>query len=416
MKQIYTYKYRIYPTEEQKVIFAKHFGCCRFVYNYFLNREKEFYLNNKEDIESKRIKGHNTAFDNLKVLTQLKKQEEFSWLNDVGAHSLGLALKNLEIAYSNFFKKRARFPKFKKKTHYQSYNIDNLTLYIKNEKLHIPKIKDGIKIVVHRPLEGKILNGTISKTADERYFISITVEKEIVQLPEKTKKIGIDLGIKDFAVISDGSKIANPHFKKQEVNKLKKLQRASSRKSKDSHRREKCRIKIARLNASITNKKNDLLHKLSSKLINENQVICLEDLNVKGMVKNHRLAESISECSWYEFVRQLDYKAKWYGRTVVKIDRFFPSSKTCSNCGFIKESLNLSERTWTCPKCGITHDRDMNASKNILKQGLNSLSFGTNEYSRGDEVNLKSTESGIKYRLRSDEKEEKRLSPVSLKP
>lgn len=416
MKQIYTYKYRIYPTEEQKVIFAKHFGCCRFVYNYFLNREKEFYLNNKEDIESKRIKGHNTAFDNLKVLTQLKKQEEFSWLKEVGSHSLGIALKNLEFAYSNFFKKKAKFPKFKKKTHYQSYNIDNLTLYIKNEKLHIPKIKDGIKIVVHRPLEGKILNGTISKTADERYFISITVEKEIVQLPEKTKKIGIDLGIKDFAVISDGSKIANPHFKKQEVNKLKKLQRASSRKSKDSHRREKCRIKIARLNASITNKKNDLLHKLSSKLINENQVICLEDLNVKGMVKNHRLAESISECSWCEFVRQLDYKAKWYGRTVVKIDRFFPSSKTCSNCGFIKESLNLSERTWTCPKCETTHDRDMNASKNILKQGLNSLSFGTNEYSRGDEVNLKSTESGIKYRLRSDEKEEKRLSPVSLKP
>ena len=409
MKQNYTYKYRIYPTEEQKVIFAKHFGCCRFVYNYFLNREKEFYLNNKEDIESKRIKGHNTAFDNQKVLTQLKKQEEFSWLKEVGSHSLELALKNLEIAYSNFFKKKAKFPKFKKKTHYQSYNIDNLTLYIKNEKLHIPKIKDGIKIVVHRPLEGKILNGTISKTADERYFISITVEKEIVQLPEKTKKIGIDLGIKDFAVISDGSKIANPHFKKQEVNKLKKLQRASSRKSKDSHRREKCRIKLARLNASITNKKNDFLHKLSSKLINENQVICLEDLNVKGMVKNHRLAESISECSWYEFVRQLDYKAKWYGRAVVKIDRFFPSSKTCSNCGFIKESLNLSERTWTCPKCGITHDRDMNASKNILKQGLNSLSFGTNEYSRGDEVNLKSTESGFKYRLRSDEKEEKRL-------
>lgn len=416
MKQNYTYKYRIYPTEEQKVTFAKHFGCCRFVYNYFLNREKEFYLNNKEDIESKRIKGHNTAFDNLKVLTQLKKQKEFSWLNEVASHSLGIALKNLEVAYSNFFKKRAKFPKFKKKTHYQSYNIDNGTLYIKNEKLHIPKIRDGIKIVVHRPLEGKILNGTISKTADERYFISITVEKEICKLPEKTNKIGIDLGIKDFAVISDGSKISNPHFKKKEVNKLKKLQRALSRKSKDSHRREKCRVKLAKLNTSITNRKNDFLYKLSSKLINENQVICLESLNVKGMVKNHRLAESISECSWYEFVRQLDYKAKWYGRTVVKIDRFFPSSKTCSNCGFIKESLNLSERTWTCPKCGTIHDRDMNASKNILKQGLNSLSFGTNEYSRGDEVNLKSTESGIKYRLRSDEKEEKRTNPVSLKP
>ena len=405
MIQNYTYKYRIYPTEEQKVIFSKHFGCCRFVYNYFLNREKEFYLNNKEDIESKRIKGHNTAFDNLKVLTQMKKQEEFSWLKEVGSHSLGIALKNLEIAYNNFFKKRAKFPKFKKKSYRQSYNIDNLTLYIKNGRVYIPKIKDGVKIVEHRPLEGKILNGTISKTADERYFISITVEKEIDILPEETNKIGIDLGVKDCAAISNGVKIQNPHFKKKEVKKLKKLQRALSRKKKDSRRREKCRIKLARKQSKIVNKKKDFLHKLSSKLINENQVICLEDLNVKGMIKNHCLADSISECSWFEFVRQLEYKANWYGRTIVKIDRFFPSSKTCSNCGFIKETLNLSERKWTCPKCGSELDRDINAAKNILKQGLNSLSFGTNEYSRGDEVNLESTKSGRKYRRRNDEKE-----------
>lgn len=408
MIQNYTYKYRIYPTEEQKVIFSKHFGCCRFVYNYFLNREKEFYLNNKEDIESKRIKGHNTAFDNQKVLTQMKKQEEFSWLKEVGSHSLGIALKNLEIAYNNFFKKRAKFPKFKKKSYRQSYNIDNLTLYIKNGRVYIPKIKDGVKIVEHRPLEGKILNGTISKTADERYFISISVEKEIDVLSEETNKIGIDLGVKDFAAISNGVKVQNPHFKKKEVKKLKKLQRALSRKKKDSRRREKCRIKFARLNASVNNKKNDFLHKLSSKLINENQVICLEDLNVKGMLKNHKLAESISECSWYKFVRQLEYKANWYGRTVVKIDRFFPSSKTCFNCEFIKETLNLSERKWTCPKCGSELDRDINAAKNILKQGLNSLSFGTNEYSRGDEINLESTISGRKYRRRSDEKEDNR--------
>ena len=406
MIQNYTYKYRIYPTEQQKEIFAKHFGCCRFVYNYFLNKEKEYYLNNKEDIEAKRIKRHNTNFDNQKILTQMKKQEEFSWLKDVSLHSLQLSLKNLESAYSNFFKKRANFPKFKKKSHAQSYNIDNLTLYIKGDRVFIPKVRGGVKIMEHRPLEGKILNGTIFKTADGKYFILIAVEKEIKKLDENSNKIGLDLGIKDFAAISDGSKISNPHFKKKEVKKLKKLQRALSRKKKGSRRREKCRIKLARLNASINNKKNDFLHKLSSKLINENQVICLEDLNVKGMVKNHRLAESISECSWFEFVRQLEYKAKWYGRTVVKIDRFFPSSKTCSNCGFIKESLNLSERKWTCPRCEMEHDRDLNASKNILKQGLNSLSFGTNEYSRGDEVNLKSTKSGQKYRLRSDEKEE----------
>ena len=408
MTQNYTYKYRIYPTEEQKVIFSKHFGCCRFVYNYFLNREKEFYLNNKEDIESKRIKGHNTAFDNQKILIQLKNQEEFSWLKEVGSHSLGITLKNLEIAYNNFFKKRAKFPKFKKKSHYQSYNIDNLTLYIEEGRVYIPKIKDGVKIVEHRPLKGKILNGTISKTADEHYFIAITVEKEIEELPVETNKIGIDLGIKDFAVISNGSKISNPNFKKKEVKKLKKLQRVLSRKKKDSQRREKSRIKLARLNASINNKKNDFLHKLSSKLIHENQVICLEDLNIKGMVKNHKLAESISACSWFEFSRQLEYKGRWYGRTVIKIDRFFPSSKTCYNCGFIKDSLNLSERKWVCPNCGIEHDRDINAAKNILKQGMNSLSFRTNEYSRGDEVNLKSTKSGQKYRLRNDEKEDNR--------
>lgn len=390
MVQNYTYKYRIYPTEEQKVIFSKHFGCCRFVYNYFLNREKEFYLNNKEDIEAKRIKGHNTAFDNQKLLTQLKKEEKFEWLNEVGSHSLGIALKDLEMAYNNFFKKRAKFPKFKKKSYYQSYSVDNLTLYIKNGRVYIPKIKDGVKIIEHRPLEGKILNGTISKTTDEKYFISITVEKEIKTLPVETKSVGIDLGIKDFAVISNGVKIPNPHFKKKEIKKLKRLQRCLSRKNKNSKRREKCRIKLARSNSTINNKKSDFLHKLSSKLIHENQVICLENLNIKGMMKNHCLADSISECSWFEFVRQLEYKANWYGRTIVKIDRFFPSSKTCSNCGYIKETMTLSERKWICPKCGSELDRDINASKNILKQGLNSLSFGTNEYNRGDEVKLKS--------------------------
>lgn len=294
------------------------------------------------------------------------------------------------MAYNNFFKKRAKFPKFKKKSYYQSYSVDNLTLYIKNGRVYIPKIKDGVKIIEHRPLEGKILNGTISKTTDEKYFISITVEKEIKTLPVETKSVGIDLGIKEFAVISNGVKIPNPHFKKKEIKKLKRLQRCLSRKNRNSKRREKCRIKLARSNSTINNKKSDFLHKLSSKLIHENQVICLENLNIKGMVKNHCLADSISECSWFEFVRQLEYKANWYGRTIVKIDRFFPSSKTCFNCGYIKETMTLSERKWICPKCGSELDRDINASKNILKQGLNSLSFGTNEYNRGDEVKLKS--------------------------
>ena len=373
MIQNYTYKYRIYPTEQQKEIFAKHFGCCRFVYNYFLNREKEFYLNNKEDIEAKRIKGHNTAFDNHKVLTQLKKSEGFEWLKDVSSHSLQLTLKHLEVAYNNFFKKRAKFPKFKKKCNIQSYSVDNLTLYIKNGRVYLPKIRDGVKIIEHKPLEGKILNGTISLNADGNYYISITVEKKIDYFKENDNKIGIDLGITDFATFSNGLKIPNPHFKKKKIKKLKFLQKQITKKQKGSKRREKARLKHARFYQKINNRKNDFLHKLSSKLINENQVICLEDLNVLGMMKNHHLAESIAECSWYEFNRQLEYKAKWYNRKLIKIDRFFPSSKTCFNCGFVINEIKLTERRWECPKCKKIHDRDINAAKNILRQGINLL-------------------------------------------
>lgn len=379
--EMYTYKYRIYPNEEQKMFFERTFGCCRFVYNYFLNREKRFYLENKEEAETKRIKLHNTKFDNQKLLTKLKKEEQYVWLNEVSSHTLQKEIVNLDVAYNRFFKKLGSFPKFKKKGHCDSFQMDNLRLYVKNGKLFIPKVKNGIKIKEHRPLEGRIICGTISKTASDKYFVSITVEREMNKLEPSDKAVGIDLGIDSFAVLSNGEHIQNPKFKRRVISKLKFLQRQQSKKQKGSKNRNKSRKRLAKKYEKITNKKQDFLHKLSNKIVNENQVISLEDLNVKGMMKNHKLADAISEVSWYEFTRMLSYKAEWRGRTVIKVDRFFPSSKTCFKCGFIKDDLTLKDREWTCPKCGSKHNRDYNAALNILKQGLNkeNLNSGWND-------------------------------------
>ena len=276
--------------------------------------------------------------------------------------------------------------------------MDNLTLYIKDGRLFIPKVREGIKIKEHRPLEGRVLCGTISKTPTGKYYASITVEKDITSLEATNKAVGIDLGIKDFAILSTGEKVENPKFKRTQRKKLKFLHKSLSRKKKGSKNREKARKKLAKKYEKITNKKQDFLHKLSNRIVNENQVICLEDLNVKGMVKNHNLADSISEVSWYEFVRQLKYKAEWRGRVVVQVDRFFPSSKTCYNCGFINQDLTLNDREWTCPKCGTHHDRDINASLNILRQGLNKINL-----EKGDFVLDKSDE--MEYNNSCNEKE-----------
>lgn len=258
--------------------------------------------------------------------------------------------------------------------------MDNLTLYIKDGRLFIPKVREGIKVKEHRPLKGRTLCGTISKTPSGKYYASITVEKEITSLEATNKAVGIDLGVKDFAILSTGEKVENPKFKRNQRRKLKFLHKSLSKKKKGSKNRDKARKKLAKKYEKIANKKQDFLHKLSNRIINENQVICLEDLNVKGMVKNHKLADSIHEVSWYEFVRQLKYKAEWRGRTVVQVDRFFPSSKTCYECGFINQDLTLKDREWTCPKCGTHHDRDINASHNILRQGLNKINLEKGDF------------------------------------
>lgn len=370
MKKIHSaYKFRIYPTKDQKILLSKHFGASRFIYNHYLSKQKQHYLNNKEEIEAKRVKGNLNFFENCKDLTQLKKQEEFSWLKEINSQSLQYALNNLDTAYAKFFRKETQFPVFKSKhCNHQSFTVPQNTEVVRTS-LNIPKFKKGIKIKQHRKIEGRILYSTISKTPSNKYFVSITVEREIEEKPRITKEIGIDLGIKDFCICSDNTKTSNPKHLYKLEKKLKFKQKELSKKKKGSSNRNKQRLKVARIHERVSNSRLDFLHKLSSKLINENQIIYLEDLNVKGMVRNHKLAKAISDCSWSKFVTFLKYKADWGEREIIQIDRFFPSSKTCYNCGWVKQDLTLKDREWLCSNCNSTIDRDLNAALNILKQG-----------------------------------------------
>ncbi len=372
------YKFRLLPTEEQSVLLSKHFGCARFIYNHFLKEKQDHYLLNKKTLN------YNNCCSSL---TKLKKQNDYIWLNEVNAQTLQYSLKNLENAYQAFFSKKSKFPKFKnKKNNHEFFHISQGIKFLKNNKIIIPKFKKGIRFIKHRELKGKICSATVSRTPTGKYYISILTEQEPTKHLEKTgKNIGIDLGIKDFAITSEGRRYTNPKFLYKFQKKLKTAQQHLSRKEKGSKSRDRARIKVARIHEKITNSRNDMQHKVSSSLIKKYDMIALEDLNVKGMVKNHNLAKAISDSSWSSFVTKLEYKAQWYGKEVIKIDRFFPSSKTCSDCGHVKESLSLDERVWTCI-CGSKHDRDVNASKNILKRGLVIQSSGTDDYRNGAKV------------------------------
>ena len=359
-----TYRYRIYPNRKQQELLEKHFGCARFVYNWGLERKIKAYQENRKRL---------TFFDLGKELTKLKKEKDYQWLNEVNAQSLQGALKNLDKAFTDFFRKQNKFPRFKsKKRSRNSFQIpQGLRL---DKKLTIPKISN-IRIKIDRSLEGKIKTATISKTSTNKYFISILVEqdKEIpkkLRITEKTT-IGIDLGIKTFATISDGRKIENPRYLKKSERKLKKQQRRLSRKIKGSNNRAKQRLKVALLYEKISNQRSDFLHKITYGLTHESQVksIAIEDLNIKGLLKNHHLAKAISDVAWREFRRQLEYKCDWYGKNLLVIGRFEPSSKMCS-CGYINHDLKLSDREWTCPRCGKKHDRDLLASQNIKRFAL----------------------------------------------
>ena len=358
------YKYRIYPNKDQRELFEKHFGCVRFAFNFGLDKKIKAYQKDKKRL---------SCFDLQKELTILKKEKGFEWLNEVNSQTLQMSLRNLDNAFNGFFRKQNKFPNFKsKKNNINSFQIpQNLKL---SKKLDIPKIK-GIRIKQHRKLEGKIKTSTISKTPTGKYFISILVEQDNdFPTKKKTKEkttIGIDLGIKIFATISDGRKIENPKFLKNSLRKLKRQQRWLSRKQKGSNNRKKQINTVSLIHEKIANQRKDFLHKFSFQLTHENQVntIAIEDLNVKGMIKNHCLAQSISDVSWGEFRRQLEYKCDWYGKNLLVIGRFEPSSKMCS-CGKVNNDLKLSDREWTCKFCGVKHDRDVLAANNIKKFAL----------------------------------------------
>lgn len=346
-------------------MFEKHFGCVRYVYNYGLERKVKEYNKDKSNI---------SCFELTKEIAKLKKDKK--WLGEVNAQSLQMSLRNLDNAFTGFFKKNKSFPKFKNKISQQSFQCPQ-RVSVGEFFISIPKIKN-IKCIVSRTFEGKIKTATIKKTNTGKYFVSILVEdgKELPGKVKISKAIGIDLGIKSFATISTGEKIDNPRHLNNSIKRLKVLQRRLSKKEIGSKNRLKSKQKVALIHERIANQRKDFLHKLSTRLVSENQAICLEDLNISGMVKNHKLARHIQDCGWSEFIRQLEYKSEWSGKHIFKIGRFQPSSKICS-CGAINHDLKLSDRVWTCKVCGLTHDRDILASQNILKfsgQGLPDVS------------------------------------------
>lgn len=371
-----SYKYKLNPNEEQIVLLNKHFGSIRFTYNYFLNERKKEYETNKNTIN---------YYDNARELTNLKKQEEYSWLNEINSQSLQDSLKNLETAYKNFFRFKKGFPKFKSKRSKNSFSVPQSVKLI-NGKLVIPKFKQPIDLILHRTFNGKIKSCTISKTTTNEYFVSILVETTHSVVPKTGKTIGIDLGLKDFVITSEGYKYKNNRYTKTYANLLKKAQQHLSRKTKGSNRYYKQKLKVAKLHKKIANSRLDNLHKVSTELIKNYDTIILEDLNIKGMIKNHKLSKHISDASWSKFVELLTYKAEWNDKQIVKIDRFFPSSKTCNCCGYINQNLKLDMREWTCPSCNIKLDRDLNASINILNEGYKLISSGTDDYRSGGKI------------------------------